>query len=199
MTRHFDHFRRHPLPWAIPLALLLANVAWTSAFGSGARLRAADLASRLERAREEHGRATALLAEREALWIAANENRERARTLYQDRFSTERARLTAAMREVKELAGRAGLQPRAISYPEENLEEFGLLRRSFAFSVDGDYAELRTFLHLLELTPSFVTVDSIQVGERAGGSLVVALRLSTLFAAEAEPAPAAAAAGGGRP
>jgi hypothetical protein len=191
VRQRLEIFRRHLLAWSIPLGLLALNVAWLSAFGSGARLRAADLEGRLERARDEHARETSLLAEREKLWIAANENRERTRALYDERFSTESARLTAAMREVKDLASRAGLEPRSISYPEERLEEYGLLRRSFVFSVEGTYTELRTFLHLLELSSSFVAVDSIQVGERSPGALGVALRLSTLFATEAEPAAAA--------
>lgn len=191
MRHRLEIFRRHVLAWSIPLALVALNVAWLSAFGSGARLRAADLESRLERAREEHARETSLLAEREKLWIAANENRSRTRALYEERFSTESARLTAAMREVKDLAARAGLEPRTISYPEERLEEYGLLRRSFVFNVEGTYAELRTFLHLLELSSSFVSIDAIQVGERSPGALGVSLRLSTLFATEAEPAFAA--------
>lgn len=190
MSQRLELFRRHLAAWTIPLALLAVNVAWLSAFGSGARLRAADLESRLERSRLEHARETSLLAEREKLWIAATENRTRTRALYEERFSTESARLTAAMREVKELATRAGLEPRAISYPEESLEDFGLLRRSFVFNVEGSYAELRTFLHLLELSPSFVSVDSIQVRDRSGGALGIALRLSTLFAVESDAASA---------
>ena len=185
-----ERFRRHAPLWAVPLALIVLNVAWLSAFGSGARLRAADLANRLERAREEHSRMAAQLAGREQLWIAATENRQRLAILYQERFGTERDRLTAILRETRELATRAGLEPRTVSYPEEALTDYDLLRRSFVFSVEGGYPELRTYLHLLELSPSFLTVDRIQVGERGGG-LAIALRLSTLFAV-APPAGAAA-------
>jgi hypothetical protein len=189
-----ERFRSHALLWGTPLAIVLLNVAWLSAFGSGARLRAADLANRLESARSEHTKATAKLAEREQLWITATENRQRLATLYQDRFGTERERLTATLREVRDLATRAGLEPRAFTYPEEELSDYGLLRRSFVFSVEGDYPGLRTFLHLLELSPTFLTVDRIQVGERAGGRLGIALRLSTLFVvapAATTPTPAA--------
>lgn len=184
MTALLDRFRRHALLWGAPLALLALNVAWMAAFGSGARLRAADLASRLERARAEHAEQAARLAGREQLWIAATDNRQRLATLYQERFGTERDRLTGALREVRELATRSGLEPRSITYPEETLAEYGLLRRSFVFSVEGGYPELRTFLHLLELSPSFLTLDRVQVNERGGGGLGIALRLSTLFAAE---------------
>jgi hypothetical protein len=182
-----EPFRRHPWLWAAPLALVAINVVWLSAFGSGARLRAADLDSRLGRARETHAAETGRLAERERLWIAATENRGRVESLYRERFSTERGRLTAVVREIRELASRAGLEPQTVSYPEESLEEYGLVRRSLVFTVEGDYADLRTFLHLLELTPTFVNVEQIRVGERPVGALGIALRLSTLFAVD-EPA-----------
>jgi Tfp pilus assembly protein PilO len=174
-------FRRHPLTWAAPLAAIVLNLAWLSAFGSGARLRAADLDSRLERARTENTEATALLAERESLWITATENRDRVDKLRREVFSTERARLTAMVREVKDLASRSGLAPSTIRYPEESFSDFGLSRRSIDFSVEGGYDDLRTFLHLLELTPTFVTVDDISVTERDAGRLGISLRLSTLF------------------
>jgi hypothetical protein len=177
-------FRRHVLAWALPLAVVLLNLAWLVAFGSGARLRAADLSSRLERARAENATVTAVLAERERLWIAATENRDRVEQLHREVFATESSRLTGAMREVRELAARSGLLPTSMSYPSEPLVDFGLSRRSFVFSVEGSYADLRTFLHLLELTDSFVGVDRIRVGEAGSGRLSIALTLSTLFGVE---------------
>jgi Tfp pilus assembly protein PilO len=174
-------FRRHPLLWSVPLAAIVLNLAWLSAFGSGAKLRAADLDSRLTRARSESAEVSTRLAERERLWITATENRQRVEQLRRDVFSSERRRLTAMVREVKDLATRAGLAPTSIRYPEEVFSEFGLTRRSVDFSVEGTYADLRTFLHLLELTPSFVTVDDLGVNERDAGRLGISLRLSTLF------------------
>ena len=186
MRLQLEPFRRHLWHWALPLALVIVNLVWLSAFGSGARLRAADLDSRLSRARDAHAAETARRAERERLWIAATENRQKVEALYGERFSTERGRLTAVVREIRDLASRAGLEPQQVSYPEEALEEFGLSRRSAVFNVEGSYADLRTFLHLLELTPSFVTVEQIRVAERPNGVLGIALRLSTLFTIEEE-------------
>lgn len=196
MRERLEPFRRHIWSWAIPLVLVLVNLAWMSAFGSGARLRAADLEKRLERARVDHESSDRRLVELERLWITATENRQSVETLYREKFATEGERLTSMIREVKDLATRSGLEPASISYPEELIEEFGLVRRSFAFSVDGTYSDLRAFLHLLELTPTFVTVEQIRVGERSGGGLGINLRLSTLFARRPESssggAPAAA-------
>ncbi len=170
------------LLWALPLALVLANLAWTAVHSTGFRGRAAGLERALERARADQERLDARRAELEALWIAAVETSARTERLYVEGFSTERDRLTDAIRLVKELASRSGLEPAAISYPDERLEEFGLVRRSFVFNVDGTYADLRTFLHLLELAPSFVTLNQIALtGGAEGRGLKIALRLSTFF------------------
>ena len=183
--------------WAPPLALLLANLAWLFLFGSGSRLRAAELERRGAAIRRDHSSVAAGLAQREQLWIAATENRTRVERLYADRFATEQARFTEMVRELKGLAQSAGLEPAAISYPEERFEEFGLLRRSFVFGVNGPYAALRTLLNLIELSSSFLVVEQIDVSESNQG-LAVQLRLSTLFrAAGSDSATAPKAAGGG--
>lgn len=178
--RHFGG--RRALWWAPAAALLAANVAWLFLFGSGSRLRAADLGRRLEAAKRDNAALSARLAAREQLWIAATENRTRLDALYESRFATERARFTEMVRELKGLAQSAGLEPSAISYPEEQLEEYGLVRRSFVFGANGSYEALRNFLNLIEVSPSFLVVEQIDVGESSRG-LGVQLRLSTLFRA----------------
>jgi type IV pilus assembly protein PilO len=102
----------------------------------------------------------------------AKVNRERIRQLYGEHFSTRRRRLTGVTAEVQDLAMRAGLVPRAITYPEEQIQQYGLIKRSFVFSVDGTYADLRKFINLLELSDSFLTLEDIaltEAGARPGG------------------------------
>ena len=185
---------RRALVWALPLALVAANLAWVVLLGGGARLRSAELERRLERARRAREEVVGRLAERERQWVTATTNRERLTTLYRDRFATEESRFTDTVRELKELARRAGLEPAAIGYPREALVEFGLVRKSFVFGVAGSYADLRTFLHLLELTPTFLIIDQIAVDDGAR-RLAVRLRMSTYFARDADPAPREAGAG----
>jgi hypothetical protein len=175
---------RIPL-WAVPLALLLANLVWLAVFGSGSRLRAAELDRRHERLERETAALRGRLEARERLWVEATENEERIERLLGERLSTERARFTELVREVKGLAERAGLAPQSIGYPAERLEEYGLARRSFVLPVEGSYASLRTFLNLVELSSSFLTVEEISVSE-ARGELSVRLRLSTFFRAADE-------------
>ena len=189
--------------WLVPLAIVVANVVWLSAFGSGSRVRHRELERQLQQARRVQGQLAEAVASREQLWIRATENRARLEQLRRERFATERSRFTEQVRELKSLAVRAGLEPDAIAYPQDQLLDFGLVRRAFVFTVDGSYAALRNFLHLLELSPSFLTIEEIGVSEGRGG-LAVKLRLSTLFEAvasdaeakalalnEAEPAPRA--------
>lgn len=112
--------------------------------------------------------------------------------LYADRFSTRSQRLTRATDEVKRLARQAGLNPKAISYPQQEIEDYGLVKRSFIFSVEGTYAELRSFLNLLELTNSFLTLEAVTLSEETrdeGPELQMNLTLSTLFARESEDTP----------
>jgi len=177
--------------WLVPLAIVVANGVWLSAFGSGSRVRQRELERRLQQARRVHGQLVAAVAGREQLWIGATENRARLEQLRRERFATERSRFTEQVRELKALAVRAGLEPAAIAYPQDQLLDFGLVRRSFVFAVDGNYGALRNFLHLLELSPSFLTVEEIGVSDSRGG-LAVKLRLSTLFEAVGSDAEAEA-------
>lgn len=175
-------WRRRALLWITPLVLIVVNVVWLAMFKSGYEVRSAALERALERARASHEEVDTRLQRFERLWTGAVDNRERVERLYLEGFATEREHLTERIRLVKDLASRAGLEPQSISYPDEALEDFGLVRRSFVFSVEGTYADLRTFLHLLELAPVFVTVNEISVaGGGQGSGLGVSLRLSTFF------------------
>jgi hypothetical protein len=177
--------------WLVPLVVVLANVVWLSAFGSGSRVRQRELERQLRQSRRVQGQLAEAVASRERLWIRAAENRSRLEQLRSERFATERSRFTEQVRELKSLAVRAGLEPETIAYPQDQLLDFGLVRRAFVFSVEGDYGSLRNFLHLLELSPSFLTIEEIGVSEGRGG-LAVRLRLSTLFEAVGSDAEAAA-------
>lgn len=117
--------------------------------------------------------------------------------LYDQQFSTRSQRLTRVTTEVKTLARKAGLNPRTLSYPEEAIEDYGLVKRSFVFPVEGTYLELRQFLNLLEHSESFLTLESITLSETSrdqeGPELRMSLKISTLFSEETGPEEAGAA------
>jgi Tfp pilus assembly protein PilO len=184
MTDRREIWRRH-LWWWLPAAIFVAvNLVFVFAYqliyaeqveGLGEELEAQEL--RLERTRAER-------QELEQVVRVAEANQEELRTLYVDRFASERRRFTSATAEVRDLARRAGLDPSAIQYPEEELEDFGLVKRSIAFRVEGSYGELRQFVNLLELTPSFITLEEVALSQGEGDRLAITLTLSTLFTDE---------------
>lgn len=107
--------------------------------------------------------------------------------LYDEQFSTRSQRMTRATSEVKSLARKAGLDPRMLSYPEEAIEDYGLVKRSFNFSVEGTYLELRQFINLMEHSDSFLTLEAITLSEASqdtGPELRMSLKISTLFSKE---------------
>lgn len=109
---------------------------------------------------------------------------ERIDQLYDSELASEEERLTTILREVKRLARAANLEPRATTYPKEELEDYGLVRRAFVFTVQGTYFDLRKLINSLELSDYFLTLEDVslsEVGGRAGNQLTIALRLSTLF------------------
>ena len=179
-------FRRKVWLW-LPPALLLAagSLFWVRELTAGRAVGGA-LDRRLAAATAERDKARAEAELLTRLAAAVETNRVETERLYGERFATESGRFTDLVREIKRLAEHAGLDPREISYPEDALDGFGLSRRSFIFSVEGNYSNLRMFLHLLELSPSFVTVNEIKVSERTGKGLRVALRLSTFFVTPAD-------------
>ncbi|HXU45790.1 MAG TPA: hypothetical protein VN783_09700 [Thermoanaerobaculia bacterium] len=185
--------------WLPALLFFLANVAAFGVYRLGYSSRVAALEKSLEGERRQLDEATRGQREIATRVALASASRSGIRDLYQDRFSTRKRRLTLITAEVKELAKKAGLDPRSISYPEEKIADFGLVRRSFNFAAGGSYEGLRRFLNLLEISDSFLVLESMNVDEQRDQSqaeLRVDLKLSTLFAEdEANPfaAPRAAA------
>lgn len=199
MSAAFGLWRRRLWIWLPPAVALTAATLYLVSLQRGVRSQGATLEARLEVAQREHGQAQTGLARLEKLAAAAQANRDETVRFMEEKFATEAGRFTSLVREIKQLAEHAGLDPKEIGFPEEAYAELGLVRRSFVFSVQGSYVNLRAFLYLLELSPSYVSVDSIQVRELAGGKgLAVNLRLSTFFSAPPPPQPAAAPAAGGR-
>ena len=184
-----DLWRGRAKRWAPALAFFVLAAGALGVY----RLRFAGEAEASEGAVTRDRRAlAALTADRETLerdLERVRANREALAAFYSESLATESERLTRIIAEVKDLASRAGMAPQAISYPDDQIEGFGLLRRGFVFGVEGGYADLRRLLNLLELSGSFLTLEQISLsgGER-GGALHIALQLSTLFAdADADP------------
>lgn len=178
-------WRRELKLWLPPVLLLaLAFGAWVvyrvriaDELESGRRS-VARLEEELARVGEERRRLEEV-AER------AKRNQERLVEFYGERLGTQGERLTSILSEVRSLARRAGLDPHAFQYPDEPVEELGLVQRSIVFGVDGSWQELRRFIRLLEQSDSFLVLQEVSLSGRARGEeLRISLNLSTLFVQE---------------
>jgi hypothetical protein len=170
--------------WALPLAFLLLN-AVVFLFHPG---RSGAGFAAMERELAEENVALLELREKRAGLEAglqqAELNREGVRHLYEDIFSTTSRRLTRVLSEVKRLAARAGFSTTRLSYPEREIASQGLISKSIVFHVEGDYAQLRTLLNLLEMSEEFLVLEQVRLQGSRGSMLSIDLLVTTLFAAE---------------
>lgn len=170
--------------WLPALLFFAANLAGWIVYLAVFSGEAAVYRGQVEEAEAQLARATAQRRQLEEALDEIEETRESIQALYEEIFATERQRLTAAIREVGEMAREANLEPRQTRYPKEVLEDYGLQERSFVFSVQGTYFDLRKLINSLELSESFLTLEEVALaGSGAGQQLGIDLRLSTLFAA----------------
>lgn len=175
--------------WLPPLVLLVLNLGALVWF----QLVYSDAARNVDQMVERRGADLEALQEvvdrqREVV-LRVQANSQQVESFYGSRLATSQERLTAILREVRRLASSSGLKPAALTYPEEELEEFGLEERGVNFSVEGGYVELRRFINLLELSESFLTLEEVTLSGRGdSGTLRISLRLSTLFSTRAPEA-----------
>jgi hypothetical protein len=184
--------------WALPLAVVLINavllVVHPGRTGAGFAEMEEDLAAETKvlAALEEKERTMGtVLAE-------ARSSREALHELYRDRFATEAERLTRLITEVKRLAQRAGLVPASISYPVQTIDQYGLVRMSLVFGVQGSYTQLRTLINLLELSDLFLVLEQVGLRPSATSGLGINLQISTFFVQEPDAGMAASAPRGTR-
>lgn len=182
--------------WVPALLFFLANAGAFAVYKLGYAGRIESLDDRLKELAQQHKELTDRCQQAATMIELVRTNEAQVEQLYADRLSTRSQRLTTVTTEVKKLAAEAGLRPKAITYPEQEIQEYNLVRRSFVFSVEGTYAELRRLVSLLETSRSFLTIDEVTVVNNTDGQeLRIDLSLSTLFASDAETAPAPAAPG----
>lgn len=168
--------------WVPALLFFLANVAAFAVYtvGYGRRLDALD--DTLAGQEQTRKKLAAEQRDARAMLDRVKTNDQLVEQLYDERLSTRSRRLTGITTEVKSMAQKAGMVPRTFSYPEQEIEDFGLIRRSFVFNVQGTYAELRKFINLIEASRSFLSINELRVsGNEQGPELDISIQLSTLF------------------
>jgi len=187
--------------WVPALVFFLANATAYTVYRFGFADRVASLRQDLEDEKQKLAPLVARKQKLDGLLTRSASNEVEVRKLYNETFATREQRLTEITTEVKTLARKAGLDPKSLSYPEQKIQRYGLIKRSFIFSVEGNYVELRKLINLLELSESFLTLEEVTlsegtagqpgrpgrggmaaVPESPGSELRINLTLSTLFA-----------------
>lgn len=182
--------------WWLPLAaLVIVNVTallWYGLVHSGYAKR---VDQQLESRQGELQRLEATVDRQRRVAQRLRFNDRKLTDFYTTRLAPPSERLTEVIREVRTLARTAGLQPAAIDYPEDDLADYGLIKRSFSFGVRGSYSQLRRFINLLEVTDSFLTLEEVQLTGRGDQpELRISMKLSTLFIEDTAPGSAEEAA-----
>ena len=168
--------------WVLPVAFCLLNGAFLSYHRSTSSSGFRQIHDELKR---EERNLKALRESRDSLTELleiAERNREGVADLYDRRLDTEESRLTSLLAEVKELARQAGLDSPSFSYAAVQIEEFGLVKKSIVFRVEGNYPKLRELVNLLELSDHFLILEEIRLKESRGSRLAIDLQIGTLFA-----------------
>lgn len=198
MTDRGQIWRLRLWVWLPALIFFLANAVAFSVYKFGYAGRISALEEGLGQQRRELEPLAQRRSELEALVTRVKTNRAQVGRLYDERFATRSQRLTRFTAEVKDLAAAAGLEPESITYPEEEIEDYGLIKRSFIFTVEGTYLELRRFINLLEISGSFLALEGLSLSEggERGPEMRINVRISTFFVMGDEVAAAPAARGG---
>ncbi len=167
--------------------LLIANLIYFFTYRVQFEERLRDYDSRAEQSqlRLEQARATRQTAEREL--ASYRKVQHDIQDVYENRWSTEAARLAPLIEEVKRLAVVSQLVPQSYSFahvagaPEAS--SVGI-----TFAVQGTYQQVRRLINLLELSQQFVIVDQISLSGRGEDVLTLSLHVKTLFRNMESPA-----------
>ncbi len=182
-----EAFRERTRLWVPALAFLVLNLVFLGTYQLVFAGRVSAVQQRLEASQLELAHIEKQEAELRKAQSDAKRTEQEVDDFYSKRLGTESERLTKIIAEVKGLAKRAGLEPTAISYPEQAFEDYGLAKRSIVFGVRGTYDDLRQLVNLLELSNSFLILEEVSLSEsggmaRQGDQLQINLRISTWFA-----------------
>ena len=179
-------WREKRLLLAILGALLAANVVFFFTYRVQYESRLREVHTRLGESETRLQQAKDRRATAERQYAAYRKVERDVQEVYNDRWSTQSARLAPLIMEVKRLAVASQLIPQTYSFShnESRTDQSGTLGAStvgISFQVIGTYQQIRRLINLLELSPQFVIVDSILISTQGDQGLVLTLHVKTLF------------------
>ncbi len=101
-------------------------------------------------------------------------------------LGTPKENMTKIIKEIEELSIKSGVIPHTYGFNFNEKERENFISFIINFPFEADYSNIRNFLHLLELTPSFITLNSINLNTTGEMSEKIRLQfqLTTYFAKE---------------
>ncbi len=171
------------LPIWLPMVLLaVGSIGFYIWQSSGSVGRAAQIEGRIGELEEEIARLERIGGQTTAEHQHVIGLQDQFRHLYDEVFGSLDSRLVAIMRAVGEAAGQAGLRPERYGYSAQRDRALGQIRFTVAFSVDGEYGQVRKLLAGLQSSDEFLIVDDLSFGGdefAATRKLGIRLRVST--------------------
>ena len=167
-------------------ALLAANVLFFFTYRVQYEARLKELDTRLQESEARLQQAKDRRATAERQYAAYRKVERDVQQVYNERWSTQSARLGALISEVKRLAVASQLVPQTYSFTQaagraDQSGSLGATTVGISFQVAGTYQQARRLINLLELSPQFVIVDSISLSSQGGDVLGLSLHVKTLF------------------
>lgn len=184
-------WREKQLLLAILGVLLIANLIYFFTYRVQFEARLQDYETRAEQsqARLDVAKSQRIAAEQQL--AAYRKVQQDIKDVYDNRWSTEAARLAPLIQEVKRLAVASQLVPQAYTFAHmAGAPEASTV--GITFGVQGTYQQVRRLINLLELSQQFVIIDQIALSNNADGLLTLNLHVKTLFRNTGAPAPARA-------
>jgi len=186
--------------------LLAANTLFFFTYRVQYESRLQELDQRLadSKARLDQARAARVAAERR--YQTYRKIQGDVQEVFNERWATQTERLVPLITEIQRLAVASQLVPKSYGFAQTDAapadadrssssKAMGATAVGINYSVSGTYEQVRRLINLLELSQQFVIIDQIALSSQEDKTLVLNLRLKTLFRNEGQPQQAAPGAG----
>lgn len=181
-------WREKRIPLAILGVLLLANIVFFFTYRVQYQNRLQDLDVRLRASQDRLAQAQRMRETAQQQLDGYRKVQQDLQSLYNQRWSTQTARFTSLITEVKRLVVASQLVlPRSSAFSHTDAhtsKETGMIDTAvvgISFTVQGSYEQVRRLINLLELSDQFVIIDGISLASGNDKVLTLNLRLKTLF------------------
>jgi len=107
------------------------------------------------------------------------------------RLGTQAERMTEIQKGIRQVAAEFRIDPEAIDYNVQEVEDSDLLRFQVTVPLVGGYPNLRQFINRMERSPRLSIIDEVQLtGAREGGAMLsLTIKISTYFRSSRGPVP----------